>query len=1059
MLAEPRDGQGADSAAQAPPPRRGHWRRITLASGTAMALVVAGMWVGRTHIAQMLVDRELARRHIPARFSVTDLGLNRQRLSNLIIGDPAHPDLVADWVELETRLGFGRAELSGVRAGRVRVRGRLEGGRLSLGSIDALLPQGKGAAFRLPDLFVAVADARLRLEAPQGVIGLRAQGSGVLANGFAGSVAAVAEQLRVGDCRAGKSAALLRVSISRGALRLVGPVRTETLACAGATTGQARADVNVALTKGLDHWAGDATLAVKQGAHPAARLAALSGEVRFSGSAAGTTGTARLLGDGLKTQAVASRGATLAGDFAAGPAGLRFAGDVGLSEAALAAGWRARIGALAGLAPGTPVAPLLWRFATNATRAVQRFDARGRISIGAAQDNGHVVLQSLAAMSASGAKLELLGARGARYRLVDGAIGLDGTLGLRGGGLPEGRLELRQPVPGGAISGSGRFAPYAAAGARLALGDFAFSRGVGGATRVNATPRLSGPLGDGVIVNASLPVTALWNGRSRLGLNTGCAPLAFDGARLAGLVLGRSRFVLCPQSGASLIEISGASVKGSATIASPMLKGTLGDTALGLMADRAEIHLGDTRFALSNLRTTLGSGDRATRIDAATLGGRLEKGNALSGDFGGGGGQIGGVPLLMSAAQGKWRFAQGALRLDGVMTLADADPAARFRPLAGQEVVLTLKDEVITATGAFANPATGTRVGNATIVHALGSGTGHADLDVPGLVFGDALQPDQLTPLTFGVIANVVGAVRGDGHINWTRDGVTSTGVFRTIGTDLAAAFGPVTGISTEIRFTDLLNLESAPDQVATVAEINPGIAVNNGVVHYQTLAGQMLRVVSAHWPLAGGALDLEPAVLDFDQQRARKLTFRVTGVDAGQFLQQFDFKNVNATGAFDGVLPMVFDAQGGRIEGGVLKVRPGGGTIAYVGELSQENLGTWGNFAFQSLKSLKYRSLDVIMNGALAGEVVTDVRFAGISQGEGARRNFIIRRLQQLPLLFNVRIRAPFRGLLSSVQTFANPSLLLRQKAQELDLVPGITPILPAPAKPVQPPESEKLP
>jgi hypothetical protein len=159
----------------------------------------------------------------------------------------------------------------------------------------------------------------------------------------------------------------------------------------------------------------------------------------------------------------------------------------------------------------------------------------------------------------------------------------------------------------------------------------------------------------------------------------------------------------------------------------------------------------------------------------------------------------------------------------------------------------------------------------------------------------------------------------------------------------------------------------------------------------------------------------------------------------------------------------MVFDEKGGRIENGRLKVRAGGGTLAYVGEVSQEDTGFWGNLAFQALKSLRYRSLELVMNGPLAGEMVTEVRFEGVGQGEGAKRNFILDRLQKLPFIFNVRIKAPFRGLIDSAASFYDPKRLIQRnlpallEEQRKRTTPP-APAVPAPT-PIQPAESEKLP
>ena len=242
-------------------------------------------------------------------------------------------------------------------------------------------------------------------------------------------------------------------------------------------------------------------------------------------------------------------------------------------------------------------------------------------------------------------------------------------------------------------------------------------------------------------------------------------------------------------------------------------------------------------------------------------------GGASGGKFAGASGQVGAVPLLLSGAAGTWRMDRGKLLVAGTSTVSDAATDPRFNPLKADQVALTLIDSHIAATGVLTTPG-GVKVADVTIAHDLSRGSGTADLIVPGLQFGPGFKTDALTPLTTGVVENVVGTVSGEGHIRWSPDAVTSDGVFRTTDTDLAAAFGPVTGLSGEIRFTDLLGMVSAPDQVATVKTIDTGIAVQDGVIHYQLLGPARIQVTDAVWPFAGGRLSLDPTTLDFARSR-----------------------------------------------------------------------------------------------------------------------------------------------------------------------------------------------
>ncbi|WP_244624325.1 YdbH domain-containing protein [Sphingomonas sp. So64.6b] len=1041
-------------------PKLGRGAQIIAVIALILLVALIALWTQRKTIASGYVDDYLAEHHVPARYEIADLGLDRQRLTNVVIGDPASPDLVADWVELRTNIGFSGASVTGIRAGQVRLRGRLIDGTLSLGALDRLMPAPSGKPFALPGIDLDVVDGRMRLETPHGLVGLKLTGRGRLDNGFAGTLAAVSNRIDAGGCIIDKLSAAVKIGVTRARPSITGPVRAASMTCGDTRVAGLGSNVTVALSEALDRWTGTARLAVAAVRHPQAQLAAIDGTVGFAGTAANTSGRidliSRRFGSAIANgQTLSVKGAYRIADRSA------FTGTIGGEKIALAPTYLDSFARLASLGQGTPVGPLIDQLARAAVSAGTSFGFSTAVS-GAMQSGvGQFQASTIVLSSASGLDARLDDAA-VSYRWPAGDMRIAGRLGISGGGFPAATVTLAQSAPGKPVTGLATLRqPYVASGASLMLTPVRFSATPGGNTHFSTSATLSGPLGDGRVDALRFAFDGLWDGRSRFAINTTCAPLSFDRLAVAGLVLRPATLRLCPTSGA-LVRLDGGRLSGGATIAAPRLSGNLGSTPVTLAAAGSRVTLGDNGFGLTGLAVRLGTGERQTRLDFATLDGRLD-GAVVKGRFTGGAGQIGKVPLLMSDAAGDWTLERGRLGLKGAMMVADADPDPRFKPLAARDVALTLIDGKIAATGTLVHPEKGVQVATVAIAHDLSSGGGKADLAVAGLTFSDKFQPDELTRLTFGVIANVVGTVTGNGQIRWNADAVTSDGVFRTANVDLAAAFGPVTGIAGEIHFTDLLNLESAPGQVVTIKTINPGIPVNDGRIVFRTLAGTRIQVDSGNWPLAGGQLVLEPTVLDFAEAQLRYMTFRVTAMDAGQFLQQFDFDNLNATGTFDGVLPMIFDQTGGRIENGKLSMREGGGTIAYVGEVTKEDVGFWGNLAFQMLKSLRYRNLDVVMNGPLAGEMVTEVRFAGVGQGEGAKRNFLFDRLQKLPFVFNVRITAPFRQLIDSAQSFYDPKRLIERNLpalledQRKRSAPPAEP--PAAAPSIQPQESRTVP
>src|SRR6476646_11574071 len=69
-----------------------------------LVLAVAVVWIQRRPIATHYLKREFERRGVTASYHLDRVGLRTQEVSDLVIGDPARPDLVARFAHIETRL-------------------------------------------------------------------------------------------------------------------------------------------------------------------------------------------------------------------------------------------------------------------------------------------------------------------------------------------------------------------------------------------------------------------------------------------------------------------------------------------------------------------------------------------------------------------------------------------------------------------------------------------------------------------------------------------------------------------------------------------------------------------------------------------------------------------------------------------------------------------------------------------------------------------------------------------------------------------------------------------
>lgn len=1057
-MSVPEDQLSENAAEAAPTPRQRRWPYLLTIGLGLLALGLLGLWLERENLAHRIIGRQLDQYDLPATYHLEQVGPLTQVVSHVVVGDPKRPDFTAERVEIRIEPTFGLPTIGQVRLVRPRLYGSYRGGRLSFGSLDkVLLAPGARRATGLPDLDLRLEDGRARIDTELGAVGIKADGRGNLRQAFAGQIAAIAPSLQIGQCRIVGASAFGRLTSDAGRPAFAGPLRLGQASCPDLNLGslalqaEVKAPADLAsvtatgkVAGGPLNWAGhgavrvDGSLALSIGAQSLAAnydLTArdLSGQLAarslsITGSARSRAGLARLEGEGQVTGA-----------------GLR--PGTGLEQTLLGIEQAAR---------GTPGGPLLAQLRAS----LRREGAGSRLSADFALRRNEGLVSLVVP------RLELRGTSGQDLLVISrGQLGLGGPAAPRisgnlrtgGPGLPRlsGQIERG---PGGVLQARLAMTEYRAANAMLALPELVIIRRRDGATGLVGRAMLSGPLPSGAVERLVVPLEGTWTSAAGLALWRRCTPLQFSRLRYASVALDARTVTLCPEAGRAILVAGPRGTRFAAGAPQLSLAGRLGQSPI-------RVNAGAIGFAwpgglvARQVDIAVGPAGATSRFTIATLGGRL--GLDVAGRFSGAEARLAAVPLDISDASGTWRYAGGRLSLgEGAFRLEDRLVDDRFRPVVARGASLGIESNRITATAALREPDSDRVVAETRIIHDLNSGTGHADLTVPGLLFDERLQPDRLSQLALGVIANARGVVRGAGRIDWNAAKVTSSGSFSSENFDFAAAFGPVRGVSGTVHFTDLLGMVTAPDQMLAIAAINPGIEVYEGKLRFQLEPDRMLVVKGAEWPFIGGRLQLLPTKMRLGASNERRFTLRLTAADAAKFVQQIDMSNLAATGVFDGDLPLVFDEQGGRIEGGLLISRPPGGNVSYVGALTYKDMGAMANFAFQALRSLDYQQMRIGMDGDLAGEIVTRVRIDGVTQGAGAKRNFLTRRLARLPIRFNINVRAPFQGLLHSFRSLYDPAYL--RDPRELGLIDQDGKPIAQPAAPpsvIQPSDSRKVP
>jgi hypothetical protein len=1003
--------------------RRRVWPRALAGLLLLLVAALAVVWFSRERIAGNLIADQLREYDIPATYDIESIAPGRQVLTNIVVGDPRAPDMTIERAEVAIRYRLGTPQLGRITLARARLFGTLRGGKLSFGTLDKALFRDTGEPPGLPELDVRLIDGRALIQSDWGPIGIKTEGAGRINDGFSGMLAVAAPGLDGGGCAARGASLYGKVTTAGGKPTIEGPLRLRRLDCPSKGFALQNAALAIAATADRNFRGVEGEGRATAGAFEVGGTAAngLTGTMRATWRDRGLTARYSIAARGLAHPQARAALLTAKGTLRArgGSEATELQADLEANGVRMGDGLDRALALAASAADGILAAPLLRQARAALAREGRASSFIGSISVRRTRDVLSLVIPEASLRGGSGATLLAL-SRVQVSASGNGAPLFSGNLATGGAGLPRivGRMER---ALGGRPVLRLRMAEYAAGGSTLAIPELVLAQGANGTLRFSGRAIASGALPGGSTRNLALPLSGTWSPRG-LAVWSRCIDVRFDRLAVASLALERRGLTLCPSRGQPIIRRDHLGLRIAVGAPSLDISGRLADTPIrlrsgpiglaypGAMTARAvDIALGPaataSTFRISNLTATFGK----------DISGRFEDADV----------RLFNVPLNLVNTTGRWRYGGGVLALaDASFRLIDRQADPRFSPLVAEGGTLTLRDNIVRAAATLREPATAREVTGVAIVHNLASGAGHADLIVEGLLFDRSLQPDTLFPRAKGVVANARGAVSGTGRIDWDARGMTSTGRFSSDNLDFAAAFGPVRGASGTIEFTDLLGLTTAPDQRIRIAAVNPGVEVLDGELVFSLSGGQLLSVGGASWPFMGGTLTLRQVDLNLGISEQRRYVFEIVGLEAAQFVERMELPNISATGTFDGTLPIIFDQNGnGRIEGGLLIARSPGGNVSYVGELQREDLGTMANFAFDALRSLDYQQMSIAMDGNLTGEIVTRVRFDGVKQGAGAKRNLITRRFENLPLRFNINIRAPFYQLITSLKAMYDPA------------------------------------
>ena len=636
--------------------------------------------------------------------------------------------------------------------------------------------------------------------------------------------------------------------------------------------------------------------------------------------------------------------------------------------------------------------------------------------------------------------------------VAETGFSMSGVLALDGTGLPDATAHLTRLETGGSglqiETGGFTLKPWTVQGLSLSgdLNSFVYETG-GDGPRIRAVGEATV---SGDLFGQSFKPTKVFGGIEALiadslrvqSFSTRCIGLDTQGFTTPqDLRVGAFTAQLCPPEG-RLVRRAGGALTGSVSVDSLSFPFSTADTSGKLSLRAGKLDWRAARHAEiditgSQMTARFDLGENTLQISAA----RPELDFALA------------SPLEINARTGRTELSGSlipadieleALRFDATLpesglsgtaaaqnvVIRDTHEDPFYQPLRG-DFDAVFSNGLMQLSGPISTQRAGEIVADANMTLDLLELDGEASVETRDLVFEPGgLQPTALSEKVRGFLSNARGQLNAGAYFLIESGDVSGTGYVEVdeFGFDTLRV-GAVNNVDGRVEFDSLLDLHTPPGQTVKLGEINPGLPLRDGEIHFQLLGPQSAVIEDAGWPFAGGRLEVGRSewtiagTSDIVEISAREL-------ELSEIIRIFNLPDIEAQGTVSGRFPVEFDGPNVLVRDAVLTADEEGGKIAYTGDVADaaSQADERVDLAFRALRNFQFSVLEVGADGNLTGSIMITLRLVGVSPDV----------LGGAPFAFNIGVDSELAKLINASRRISGTDWLAEINEEDVSGLPS---------------------